>query len=438
MNIYELLQESKCVLNQSMQLNVEGMEVIPESLELELYDDMLVVVSNEVDRKKASQETFRNKGALYSAGFRWNSGISAWTIDKSEFDRAKMAIIKINSSAKNELANKANELLEKIKSAAELRSHSPALSRKEELGMMIEKFIDDLSTSIDEVKASEIFKKYLEFGIKFRSYSWYNTMLIWMQKSDATKVAGFKQWQDKFHRRVKTGAKRITILAPMISKRRDDPEDNKSTGLTPTDPDSDQKEKELKYIRFIAVTVFDISDTEPIDERGKVPEAPNWKGSNDPNEKADEVYECAAELADNMGIKLETNVAKGLEQGWSKGDHINITSDIAGVNRAATIIHEIAHELLHFKNTSPFFVGDIDEKVLTTETAELQAESVSYIVIRYYGLPAEHHATYLALWRGNKDAISKNIMHIRKAADFIINEIDKIQEYRKKHSSAEV
>ncbi|HOS15840.1 MAG TPA: ArdC family protein [Bacteroidales bacterium] len=435
MNIYQLLKESKQLLNQSVQLNLDTTQLISEALELELHEDLLVVVSNEEDRRKASQETFRNKSALYAAGFRWNSGINAWVIDKSEFNRVKPIIMKINQSAKNQLADRANELLDKIQNTSDLRSHSPGLSRKEELSVMIEKFVEDLTTAIDDVKASETFRKYLEFGLRFRSYSWYNTMLIWMQRPSATKVAGFKQWQDKFYRRVKKGAKGITILAPMISKKKEEPDED---GIDSTDLDPVKKEKEYKQIRFMAVTVFDISDTEPIDERGEVPEEPNWKGSNDPNEKADEVYECAAELADNMGIKLETGDAKGSEMGWAKGDHINITSNIAGVNRAATLIHEIAHELLHFKKSSPFYVGDVDDVRLTREVAELQAETVSYIVIRYYELPAEHHATYLAFWKGNKDAISKNITHIRKAADFIIKEIDKIQEYRKKEAGPDL
>ena len=114
MNIYQLLKESKQLLNQSVQLNLDTTQLISEALELELHEDLLVVVSNEEDRRKASQETFRNKSALYAAGFRWNSGINAWVIDKSEFNRVKPIIMKINQSAKNQLADRANELLDKI------------------------------------------------------------------------------------------------------------------------------------------------------------------------------------------------------------------------------------------------------------------------------------------------------------------------------------
>ena len=149
-----------------------------------------------------------------------------------------------------------------------------------------------------------------------------------------------------------------------------------------------------------------------------------------------------------MGVKIDVAAAKGGEQGWSSGEHINITSTVGGVNKAATVIHEIAHSLLHFKKSSPFYVGDFENEqpstepvdptkpkekpVLTREVAELQAESVSFVVIKYFGLPAEHQASYLALWRANKDSIKQNLTTIKRCADFIITELEKTQDAKMK------
>jgi len=117
--------------------------------------------------------------------------------------------------------------------------------------------------------------------------------------------------------------------------------------------------------------------------------------------------------------------------GWARGDHINLSSNIAGVNKLATLVHEIAHSLLHFKDSSVFF-GDEYTANLTKEQAELQAESVSFTVMRNYDLPVTHQATYLALWRANKDAVIKNMTIIKKVANFIIDGIDQIAEEKQK------
>lgn len=415
-------------------MNTEDNQVfLFEGLLLKRYQDQLVVVSDETDRKKASNETFRNKDVLRAAGFRWNAALNSWTIDKSRLSLAQEILQRINRTPLEKFIDKVEELPEFVR-------HTDNLSKKEELAQKIEGFVEELSTAVDAAASSAAVKKFLEFNMRFRGYSWYNTLLIYLQRKDATKVAGFRQWEEKFHRRVKKGAKGISILAPITSKRPESGEEDSGTSPVPaigggsTSPDTTTPEddKTKKYLRFIAVYVFDVSDTEPIDEKGELPVTPAWHGSNDPNEKAEELYRAAVEVAEGMNIKTTQDAATGGEQGWTSGDHINISSPVAGVNRAATVIHEIAHSLLHFKETSPFYIGDEEGVEITKELKELQAESVSYVVIKYYGLPAEHQATYLALWKGNKDAVRRNLTVIKKAADFIISEIDKVREEKQK------
>ena len=86
------------------------------------------------------------------------------------------------------------------------------------------------------------------------------------------------------------------------------------------------------------------------------------------------------------------------------------------------MIHEIAHELMHWKSSSIYYQGD--ETKYNAAIKELQAESVSYVVLKHYGIPVSHHTTYLALWKANKEKIQKNLEVISKVAEFIIKKID--------------
>lgn len=410
----------------------EEEHIILENLILKRHEDKLVVVSDAGDRKSQSAETFRNKEKLKAAGFRWDGNINSWTIDQSQLRKAQEVLSGISKTP-------IERFIDKVEEIPEFLQNTDNLSKKDELGQKIDGFIEQLSTAVDAASVSASVKNFLAFNAKFRGYSFHNTLLIYLQNPKATKVAGFKQWEEKFHRRVKKGAKGISILAPITVKKKEDDTQKATVSPTPASPlagtgpdDGSEKDKpQQRYMRFMAVTVFDIADTEPIDERGNVTE-PEWHGSNEPNEKANELFQCAVEMATDMGIKVGSDGSRHGEQGWSAGDHINISSDIDGVNKAATTIHEIAHELLHHKKTSPFYIGDEESGTLSKEVKELQAESVSFVVIKYYDLPAEHQATYIALWKGNKDSVRQNLTTIKKAADFIIGELDKIWEEKSK------
>jgi hypothetical protein len=126
-----------------------------------------------------------------------------------------------------------------------------------------------------------------------------------------------------------------------------------------------------------------------------------------------------------LGIKLTKETAKGGEKGYSAGGHINLSSDIEGVGEASTLVHELAHELLHWKEKSPFYIQDPEYN--TRQMKELQAESVSYVILKHYDLPVAHHPTYLVLWKANKEKIMKNFDIIQKCAKFIIGKIDNIE-----------
>ena len=201
--------------------------ILLENLILKRFEDKLVVVSDEEDPKKQRGETFRNKEKLKAAGFRWNSYINSWTIHQSQLQQAQQILAKINNSPIEKFITKVEELPEMVLGADNL-------SKKDELVKKIEGFVEELAGAVDEAAASETIRKFLEFNAKFRGYSWHNTLLIYLQKPDATKVAGFKQWEEKFHRRVKKGAKAISILAPIkVGEKKDRPPMKGQPGYDP-------------------------------------------------------------------------------------------------------------------------------------------------------------------------------------------------------------
>jgi hypothetical protein len=371
-------------------------------------NNKLIVQSNEPDAKKASQETFRNKEALKANGFKWVNNF--WTTDINNFETAKETLSKSNKSS--EFVGKLEELQDFVENSEDFQGKSNLMDK-------INMYISDLANATDDRAVSAELKKYFDFFARFRGHSFYNTMLIWIQNPNATKVAGFRQWQDKFNRRVVKGAKSIMIFAPMFSKKdkTDDIEDDGSI---------DKSTLSTIPVRFRPVNVFDIADTEPMNEKGEVPKTPEWFTESEPTERTKELFSYVKEAAEDIGIKITMGDAKGGEKGYSAGDHINMSSSVEGAGELSTLIHEFAHELMHWKKTSLFYQGD-DVK-FDSAIKELQAESVAYTVMKHYDLPVQHQPTYIALWKGNKEKILANIRVISEVAKFIIDAIDKVAE----------
>lgn len=365
-----------------------------------------LIVLSDLEGRAASQETFRNKAVLKQNGFNWNG--TNWVIDADKLEIAKKTLT---------LINKADYIIDQLEDLEDAVEDSTA-DNKELLKARIDQYIMDLANATDEAALSAEIRRYLTFFSRFHSYSFYNRMLIFIQKPDATKVASFKLWETKF-RRVKKGAKAIKVLAP-AGKPEMTQYDDETTALMGQMGMSNRPQ----ITRFKAVNVFDISDTEPIDERGDVPDSPQWWGENTPSETADTLFGAVSEVANDLGIRVTQSDAQGGEKGYSAGDHINISSDVSGAARLSTTIHEIAHELMHWKKSSIYFIDNGEGKE-RNQLQELQAESVSYVVLKHYGIPVAHHATYLALWKANKERIQNNLEIISKVSQFIIDKIDK-------------
>ena len=394
--------------------NVFFQRGINEALKLQIdrEKDELVVVSD-LEGKLASRETFHNKAILKEKGFKWNG--THWTIPSDQLELAKSTI---------SLVNRAEYLIDTLEQLEEIIKGSE-LDKNALLKSKLDSYIEDLANATDEKALSEEIRKYLDFFSKFYNYSFFNRIMIYIQRPDATRVASYKKWQEK-KRQVKKGALGISIFVPIIKKT----DATKDVGEIETKREDlpielgDKPSEEMRdfLAGFKIGTVFDISDTEAISPEGEIPDVPEWWGENTPSETADELFGYISNVASDLGIKLTLEDSKSGEKGYAAGDHINISSDVAGVGRLSVMIHEIAHELMHFKKSSIFYQGD--EIRASKELKELQAESVSYVVLRHYDLPAKHHTTYLALWKANKDEIRNNLESISRVAQFIIEKVD--------------
>ena len=199
-------------------------------------------------------------------------------------------------------------------------------------------------------------------------------MLIAFSKPDATQVAGYKTWQG-MKRYVRKGEHGIAILAPVVYHVKDD--------FGQPTPET--------HVNFKSVYVFDVSQTdgEPL------PEPPNWKS---PEQDAELTARLIA-FAHANGIIVTVETLPGEVQGQSRGGTVALSPD-AGTK---TLIHELAHEMLH-KNT----VATLAPRNLK----ELQAESVAYVVARHFGLEPAGSPNYLALWGADSTTIRQSLTAI--------------------------
>jgi len=261
--------------------------------------------------------------------------------------------------------------------------------------------LKDLDKRIEKVQNSKQFKKILESFSKFHNYSYQNNILIQMQKPNATFVAGYKQWEDKFNRHVKKGENGIAILAPYTYKK-------KETKIKTVEIDGEFVEKEVeetvKKTYFKTVYVFDVSQT-------KGEQLPTIDTSLE-NKKSD-LLKLLKKFSYTEEIKVKTKTLSGTLKGYSDGGKIVLNNNTNNTEKASILVHELAHELLHNKE---------DRHKLNKEVKEMEAESVSFIVMNHFGIKTKSDK-YLALYKKSYD-LEESLFRIKKISSKIISFCD--------------
>ena len=287
----------------------------------------------------------------------------------------------------------------------------------------IEKQLKEISERLEqgvkEIFTSERYTEYLNTMSKFHNYSFNNTLLITMQKPEATLVAGYQAWQKKFNRHVKRGEKGIQIIAPAPIREKQEIEKIDPVTKEPVIGDDGQPETEIVEMvipRFRVTTVFDVSQTEgePIAEL-KVPEL---TGSV-------QFYDTFMQALQNISpVPIRMMNVEGEAKGYyhQTEKYIAIKEDMSNVQTMKTGVHEVSHALLHDRE-----VMDAEGVLKDQTTKEVEAESIAYIVCNHFGLDtSEYSFTYIASWCESRDmkALKASMDTIRKTSAEIIGNIE--------------
>lgn len=269
--------------------------------------------------------------------------------------------------------------------------------------------IETLASETDQVRISDTLKRYLETLSKFHRYSWHNQLLIWIQRPEASRVAGFQTWKNKFGRQVKRGEKGIAILAPCAykpkSEKQEDAAEEDPSGTKVETLDSEKSQSEGSRLYFRVVYVFDVEQT----EGDPLAQEPEWHD----HEKDAAVEDALLAFAKSKGIQVEISPDLGKAEGASSGGKIRL-QPTAGTRVFA---HELAHEL--FEHCKP----EVRETT-TRQQREIEADAAAYVVAQHFGLSAESAPNYLALWQAAGKDILACLERVRGVAMEIIQACD--------------
>lgn len=279
----------------------------------------------------------------------------------------------------------------------------------------LKEITERLEQGVKDIFTSEMYTKYLLTMSKFHNYSFNNTLLIAMQRPDATLVAGYNAWKNKFNRYVKKGEKGIQIIAPAPVKEREEREKiDKDTGLTVLNENGEPEIEVVERVipRFRVTTVFDYAQTdgEPLPTL--------------------EVNELTARVKDYTLLKEAIEqvspvpIRFGEIEGSAKGYYshmdkeICVRADMGESQTIKTMIHEVAHAMLHDSDQMKQRGEEKDQ--LTKET---EAESIAFTVCSALGIDTSDYSfPYVASWASGKELkeLKDSMDTIRlTAADFL-------------------
>jgi hypothetical protein len=259
----------------------------------------------------------------------------------------------------------------------------------QELTDKINESITALCAETDAAKQNETYRAWLDTLSRFYSYSFNNWLLIYTQRPDATRVAGFRTWRS-LGRFVRKGERGIRIFAPIIRKVEEEKKDS-----------TEQVSRPVGF-RSIAVFALEQTDGEPLPEI-----------DSNASEGGEELLPRLEAATASLGIQLVYKAIPGAAEGLSKGGLIEIEETLSTAARCGVIVHELAHELLH--------KGERKEK--TRQQRELEAESVSFAVLARYGIHSESRF-YLASYDVTAEMLTASLRTISQTAKRIISVID--------------
>lgn len=297
----------------------------------------------------------------------------------------------------------------------------------------IDKAIETMNKGVYEYLDSERFKTLLDTMSKFHDYSMNNTLLILEQNPHATHLAGYNKWQQDFNRQVKRGEKGLMIWMPVEIKVKENHYvlDENGNRILGDDGKFKREKVEVKKRTFKIGYTFDVSQTEQIEGKEVIELSPvkDLKG----DVKDYQALTKALMEISPVPIKIEafTASAKGCYN--SLTNEITIQPDMSEVQTIKTMIHEIAHSIVHSEEN----LNQLKQKEnveFSKNEKEVQAESIAYIVSSHLGIDTSDYSfPYVATWGlstepNNLENVKQNLKCIKSTSMDLTSKLDTYME----------
>lgn len=283
----------------------------------------------------------------------------------------------------------------------------------------LEEITDQLEKGVQEIFESDKYKTWLSTMSKFHHYSLNNTILIAIQRPDATSVAGYQAWKRNFGRQVRKGEKGIKIIAPSPYKVKTEQDKiDPYTHMKVLDSNGDPVKEVVEVERpaFRVATVFDVSQTD-----GK--ELPTL-GADELSGQVNNFSMFFEALKQTSPVPVEFEDIKGGAKGYYhvQEQRIAIQEGMSETQTIKTAIHEITHATLH---SAEKLKAEGVQK--SSQSKEVEAESVAYTICQHYGIDTSDYSfAYIAGWSSGKETaeLKESMETIRSTASDLINHID--------------
>jgi hypothetical protein len=270
--------------------------------------------------------------------------------------------------------------------------------KQEEINRRTKEAVDYLVQSLDSGR-SEVLVQYLAAMGRFHNYSFGNIMLIARQRPDATKVGGFRTW-NSLGRFVNKGERGILILAPMVRRNREERESLPEETVA----------SERQLLGFRAAYVFDVSQTAGND----LPHLTEVQGD------VVGLRERLTAWLAGQAIAVMHSVDIAPARGVSSGGKITLLPDLPAAEEFSTLVHEVAHELLHRG----------DRRLETTkQIRETEAEAVAFAVCESLGLrTGSASVDYIQLWHGDAPLLIASLEIVQRTSAVILGALSLTEE----------
>lgn len=291
----------------------------------------------------------------------------------------------------------------------------------------LKEITDGIEKGIKDLFASGEYAQYLKTMSRFHNYSLNNIILIYMQKPNATMVAGFGKWKDQFGRHVNKGEKGIKIIAPVLYNKKVEREKrDPQTQMVVVDEHGEPVMEEItvRVPKFKVTSVFDLSQTD-----GKP--LPTLIHDLYGNVENYDVFMKAIRRSSPTPMDIVPLSQEEHGDGYYSVSekHIYLREGMSETQTISAALHEMAHAMLHSREALEAEKQQNPEaKPKTKAQKEVEAESVSYAVCQYYGIETKGNSFgYIVNWSKDQGLpeLKASLETINRTADTIITGIDR-------------